>query len=282
MQKKRKSGKASTKEKTWKPVIDLKVGHNRVVNDFTADEVTSIWHATGLKLPMPRGLFKGLNKARARYTVALHMQRKPTARQLALRAKRIANLSAHLRDTLLIGGKLSSGLGAGGLWAVAAREGNPSPVDAVKQACDCVEALERWATALEKEQTAKSKTDLENKKKKVAEWQLQYEGWKIKHEEWKKKPQKSLDPEDAEPIAPTKPTGNANKALNAFISELGIIFFRNTRRLPRKSRVFPYTEQNRPAGPFFRFVRQTLQIMGSELSDEAVVHLIRRHGQMRI
>lgn len=257
--KKSKSGIISRKTKSWLPVFDLKFGHNQI-QTFSTEQVSSIWEAAGLDLPVPDGLLDELSRALARYMMAVHLQQKPTTHQLADQTQLIADLSAQLLEAILVDGKLRSGLGAGGLWARAASKSDPTGSATVKKVCEGVAALHSWATDMSNHQV--KKLDLEVAKRKS-------EGQTV-----------GIDSEMAASESKPNNEGDAKRerssdfALNSLVGELAEIYLWYTDEIPRPSR-----KKGKPSA-FFAFLIQTLQFMKLPQSEEAISLLIRRHGQM--
>ncbi len=127
---------------------------------FSADDATIILGSIGQTLSGPNSteppetLASRLNDIAFIYTFEAYRQSLASDRQVAAAANSIARLAGEIListgfDPNTFSGAIIDELGAGGLWAFAAKDGHESGSEAVHAALESVYSLRRWAAALE-------------------------------------------------------------------------------------------------------------------------------------
>lgn len=127
---------------------------------FSAADASETLRGIGFDLSGPRSdepplaLAARLNDIAATYAVEAYRQSLASDRQVAAAAASIARLAGELLigtgfDPDSFTGEIIDELGAGGLWAFAAKDGHTNGAKAVNEALEGVHSLRRWALSLE-------------------------------------------------------------------------------------------------------------------------------------
>lgn len=127
---------------------------------FSAADASEMLRNIGFDLSGPRAtdpplaLAARLNDIAATYAVEAYRQSLASDRQVAAAAASIARLAGEILigagfDPDSFTGEIIDELGAGGLWAFAAKDGHENGAVAVRTALESVHSLRRWAAALE-------------------------------------------------------------------------------------------------------------------------------------